>query len=96
MVIGEAQVPANTLLGLLEATGGVVAGAVGVGAATALVHVAEGSALGAGGELTGEDEGISGYGLPDCLRISIGLEDEMRAVVEALGAFMGKNAEDNA
>ncbi len=27
------------------------------------------------------------YGLTDCLRITIGLEDEMRAVVEALGEF---------
>lgn len=31
------------------------------------------------------------YGLPDCLRITIGLEDEMRAVVDALGRFMGRN-----
>ncbi len=50
MVIGEAQVPANTLLGLLVATGGVVAGAVCVGATTARVQVAEGGALGAGSD----------------------------------------------
>ena len=61
-MIGEAQVPANTLLGLLEATGGVVAGAVGVGAATALVHVAEGSALGAGGDIGAVGVGALGVG----------------------------------
>lgn len=31
---------------------------------------------------------MEGYGLADCLRISIGLEDEMRALVAALGEFM--------
>ncbi len=36
---------------------------------------------------------MAGYGLPDCLRISIGLENEMRAVVSALAAFLGKNEE---
>ncbi len=40
--------------------------------------------------------GMAGYGLPDCLRISIGLEDEMRAVVDALGAFMGRNEDAGA
>ena len=34
---------------------------------------------------------MGGYGLPDCLRITIGLEEEMRCVVEALAAFLGKN-----
>jgi len=34
---------------------------------------------------------MGGYGFPNCLRISIGLEDEMRAVVDALAAFLGKN-----
>ena len=32
--------------------------------------------------------GTAGYGLGDCLRITIGLEADNRAVVEALGAFM--------
>lgn len=31
---------------------------------------------------------VAAYGLPDCLRISIGLEDEMRAVVAALSEFL--------
>ncbi|ABC24059.1 histidinol-phosphate transaminase [Rhodospirillum rubrum] len=31
---------------------------------------------------------VAGYGLPNCLRITIGRDDEMQAVVEALGAFM--------
>lgn len=31
---------------------------------------------------------VAAYGLPDCLRVTIGLEDEMRAVVDALTAFM--------
>jgi histidinol-phosphate aminotransferase len=34
---------------------------------------------------------MAGYGLPDALRISIGLEDEMRAVVAALEEFTGRN-----
>lgn len=34
---------------------------------------------------------MAGYGLPDALRISIGLEDEMRAVVAALKEFTGRN-----
>ncbi|MBK8908604.1 MAG: histidinol-phosphate transaminase [Rhodospirillales bacterium] len=32
---------------------------------------------------------MEAYKLPDCLRITIGLEDEMRAVAAALAAFMG-------
>jgi histidinol-phosphate aminotransferase len=32
--------------------------------------------------------GMAGYGLPDCLRITVGAEDECRAVAEALAAFM--------
>lgn len=31
---------------------------------------------------------IAAYGLPDCLRISIGLEEEMRAVAAAVGEFL--------
>ncbi len=31
---------------------------------------------------------VAGYGLPDHLRITIGLEEHNRAVVEALAAFM--------
>src|SRR5690606_41397869 len=31
---------------------------------------------------------MGGYGLPDSLRITIGLEDDMRAVVEALSTLM--------
>lgn len=31
---------------------------------------------------------VAGYGLPDCLRISIGTEDEMRALVAALSEFL--------
>jgi len=34
---------------------------------------------------------MGGYGFPDCLRISVGLEDEMRAVVGAIAQFLGKN-----
>lgn len=34
---------------------------------------------------------MGGYGFPNCLRITIGLGDEMRAVVEALAAFLGRN-----
>ena len=34
---------------------------------------------------------MGGYGFPYCLRITIGLEDEMRAVVDALSQFIGKN-----
>jgi histidinol-phosphate aminotransferase len=32
---------------------------------------------------------VAGYGLPDCLRITIGLEGEMRATVDALREFVG-------
>ena len=32
---------------------------------------------------------VAPYGLPDCLRITIGLEDEVRAVAEALAEFIG-------
>ena len=32
---------------------------------------------------------MAGYGLPDALRITIGTEEEMRLVVDTLGAFMG-------
>lgn len=33
---------------------------------------------------------MAGYGLPDCLRITIGLEDEMRTLVEALNEFLSQ------
>ncbi len=29
------------------------------------------------------------YGLPDCLRVTIGREDEMGAFIETLSAFIG-------
>ncbi|MBT4464217.1 MAG: histidinol-phosphate transaminase, partial [Rhodospirillaceae bacterium] len=32
---------------------------------------------------------MAGYGLPDCLRITIGQENEMRALIDALAEFMG-------
>jgi histidinol-phosphate aminotransferase len=32
---------------------------------------------------------MGGYGLPEALRVTIGLESEMRAVVTALTAFVG-------
>jgi histidinol-phosphate aminotransferase len=35
--------------------------------------------------------GVANYGLPDCLRITIGLEAHNRAVVEALADFMGRS-----
>ncbi|WP_291298895.1 histidinol-phosphate transaminase [Elioraea sp.] len=35
---------------------------------------------------------MGGYGLPGCLRITIGTEDEMAAVAEAAGAFMARAA----
>jgi histidinol-phosphate aminotransferase len=34
--------------------------------------------------------GVGGYGLPDCLRITIGLEEHNRGVVEALAAFLSR------
>lgn len=34
---------------------------------------------------------MAGYGLPDCLRITVGAEDEMHAVVDCLARFLGKN-----
>ena len=34
--------------------------------------------------------GVANYGLPDCLRITIGLEEHNRAVVDALAEFLGK------
>ncbi len=34
---------------------------------------------------------MAGYGLPECLRITVGTEEEMRAVVDSLGRFLGKN-----
>lgn len=33
---------------------------------------------------------VAGYGLPDFLRITVGLEDEMRAVVASLRTFVGR------
>ena len=35
---------------------------------------------------------MAGYGLPDCLRITVGTEAEMRAVVDSLSRFLGRNA----
>ncbi len=35
---------------------------------------------------------LDAYGLPHCLRITIGLENEMRAVVDSLSRFTGRNA----
>lgn len=34
---------------------------------------------------------MAGYGLPECLRITIGTEEEMRAVVDCLARFLGRN-----
>jgi len=34
--------------------------------------------------------GVSNYGLPDHLRITIGLEEHNRAVIQALGDFLGR------
>lgn len=39
---------------------------------------------------------MNGYGFPNCLRISIGLEEDMRAVVDALAKFLGRNDTDPA
>lgn len=36
--------------------------------------------------------GMTGYGLPDCLRITIGTEEEMRLVVNNLREFLSKNS----
>ena len=36
--------------------------------------------------------GTAGYGLPGCLRFTIGREDEMRAVARALAEFPGVGA----
>ena len=36
--------------------------------------------------------GMAGYGLPDCLRITVGTESETRAVAEALADFMAGRA----
>ena len=35
---------------------------------------------------------MAGYGLPECLRITIGAEAEMIAVVDSLSRFLGRNA----
>ena len=35
---------------------------------------------------------MAGYGLPECLRITIGSEPEMMAVVDTLARFLGRNA----
>ncbi len=35
---------------------------------------------------------VGDYGLPSCLRFSLGLEEENRMVIDALGEFMGDNA----
>jgi histidinol-phosphate aminotransferase len=34
---------------------------------------------------------VEEYGLPDCLRMTIGTEEENRAVLDALASFMGGN-----
>ena len=34
---------------------------------------------------------MAGYGLPECLRITVGTEEEMRAVVNCLARFLGRN-----
>lgn len=35
---------------------------------------------------------VASYGLPDCLRITIGTQQEMHQVVDALSQYMGKNS----
>jgi histidinol-phosphate aminotransferase len=35
--------------------------------------------------------GVAGYGLPHCLRLTVGTEDANRRVVAALGEFMGRS-----
>lgn len=37
--------------------------------------------------------GMASYGLPDCLRITVGAEDEVRAVADALAEFMARAAQ---
>jgi len=34
---------------------------------------------------------MAGYGLPQCLRITVGTEDEMRAVIDSLSRYLGRN-----
>jgi histidinol-phosphate aminotransferase len=36
---------------------------------------------------------VASYGLPNHLRITIGLEEEMRRVIDALRHFLGKNSD---
>ncbi len=36
---------------------------------------------------------VGGYGLPQCLRITVGTEEEVGLVIDALGAFMGQLAD---
>ncbi|HEY2050682.1 MAG TPA: histidinol-phosphate transaminase [Caulobacteraceae bacterium] len=36
--------------------------------------------------------GVAGYGLPNHLRVTIGLEEHNRALIEALGEFLGRSA----
>jgi histidinol-phosphate aminotransferase len=31
--------------------------------------------------------GVASYGLPDCLRVTVGTEDQNRAVIDALSEF---------
>ena len=33
---------------------------------------------------------VGGYGLPDCLRITVGTEDQNRAVIDALSEFAAR------
>jgi histidinol-phosphate/aromatic aminotransferase/cobyric acid decarboxylase-like protein len=34
---------------------------------------------------------MGSYDLPDCLRISVGLEDEMKALTDALAEHLGRS-----
>ncbi|MEE9208930.1 MAG: aminotransferase class I/II-fold pyridoxal phosphate-dependent enzyme, partial [Kiloniellales bacterium] len=52
-------------------------------AAAALAHLKENGIL---------VRAVGAYGLPDCLRIAIGTEDETRATAEALEAFVARAA----
>jgi histidinol-phosphate aminotransferase len=60
-----------------------------------LVHFAKGAAQGAdAADVFLKARGIivrkvAGYGLPDCLRITIGTEADNRAVVTALADYLG-------